>query len=188
MQDKKSILIKNEKISYQARESVRARYMRLTIYPSGELVATFPKGFSLEKLEEFMQQKAGWILGKLKLAKKRKPSFILPRSSRREYLKCKEQARELAERKIKELNTVYNFSYRRISIRNQKSRWGSCSRKGNLNFNYKIIYLPDKYLNYIIIHELCHLKEFNHSKKFWGLVAKIIPDYKEIRKEFRSLL
>jgi len=142
---------------------------------------------SFEKLEEFIRQKANWILRKLKSAQKRKPSILLPKSNRREYLKCKIQALELAKRKIEELNRFYNFQYSRISIRNQKSRWGSCSRKGNLNFNYKIIHLPEKYLNYIIVHELCHLQQFNHSKKFWSLVTETIPDYKIIRKEFRNL-
>lgn len=183
----KQILLKNEKIEYKVRQSHRARCLRITIYSSGELAATLPRGMSFEKLEEFIRQKANWILRKLKSAQKRKPSILLPKSNRREYLKCKIQALELAKRKIEELNRFYNFQYSRISIRNQKSRWGSCSRKGNLNFNYKIIHLPEKYLNYIIVHELCHLQQFNHSKKFWSLVTETIPDYKIIRKEFRNL-
>ncbi len=187
MKTKKSILLKNKKISYQVRKSRRARYMRLTIYQTGELVATFPKGFSMERLEDFMRQKADWILRKIKSARKRKPSLLLPKSGRRDYLKHKNKARGLAVRKIEELNQSYNFPCGRISIRNQKTRWGSCSRKKNLNFNYRIIFLPEKYLNYIIVHELCHLKEFNHSKKFWELVALTIPDYKDIKREFRSL-
>ncbi|MDP2363088.1 MAG: M48 family metallopeptidase, partial [Ignavibacteria bacterium] len=110
-----------------------------------------------------------------------------PKSSRREYLAVKGQALKLAKQKIEEFNAIYNFRYQKISIRNQKTRWGSCSRKGNLNFSYRIIHLPEKHFDYIVVHELCHLKELNHSRDFWSLVAQTIPDYKEIRKEIRNL-
>lgn len=184
---RKEIKLENENISYEVRESVRARCLRITIDPYGGLSATLPRGMRLEKLENFIRQKADWILRRINIAKKRKPGILLPRSNRREYLAKKEAARKLAETKLKEFNEFYDFEYRRISIRNQKARWGSCSRKGNLNFNYRIVHLPEKYLNYIIVHELCHLKQFNHSKNFWNLVAETIPDYKKIRREVRNL-
>jgi predicted metal-dependent hydrolase len=184
---RKQIFIKNEKISYSVRESARARCLRITIHPGGELSATLPRGFHLEQLENFIRQKANWILQKMDLAKKRKPSILLPKSSRREYLAVKERARKLATQKIEEHNALYNFRYSRISIRNQKTRWGSCSRRGNLNFNYRIVHLPEKYLDYIIVHELCHLKELNHGKNFWKLVEIKIPDYKILRRKMRHL-
>jgi len=184
---KKSIKLYSEDITYEVRTSSRARCLRITVYPGGELTATLPRSFSTEKLENFLRQKANWVLKKIKQARKRKPKFLLPRLSRREYLEYKEQARNLAERKIRELNQFYGFHCNRISIRNQKTRWGSCSRKGNLNFNYRIVHLPEKYLNYLVAHELCHLKEFNHSPRFWDLIAQTIPDYKSIRREFRNL-
>ncbi len=174
-------------IEYELRQSRRARCLRITIHPGGELSATLPQGMNINKLENFIQQKTDWILRKINLAKKRKPIMLLPKSSRREYLEKKEEARKLAETKLKEFNEFYNLDYRRISIRNQKTRWGSCSRKGNLNFNYRIVHLPEKYLDYIVVHELCHLQELNHAKNFWILVAQTIPDYKEIRKEIRNL-
>ena len=65
----------------------------------------------------------------------------------------------------------------RIAIREQKSRWGSCSRKGNLNFNWKLIMAPPQALDYVVVHELCHLHEFNHSPRFWALVGQQLPDY-----------
>lgn len=105
--------------------------------------------------------------------------------SRRAYLKHKEQARVLAHERIAHYNTFYNFKVNRISIKNTKSRWGSCSKKGNLNFNYKIALLPAELADYVIVHELCHLAEFNHSQKFWDLVEKTIPNYKIIRSKFR---
>jgi predicted metal-dependent hydrolase len=184
---KKQIILQNEKVEYSLRQSARARCLRVTVYPGGELAATLPRNFSLEQLENFLQQKADWILRKMSLAKKRKMSMMLPKASRREYLARKEEAFELVENKIDYFRRVYNLCPARISIRNQKTRWGSCSRKGNLNFNYRIVHLPEKYLDYVIVHELCHLKEFNHAKKFWDLVAIAIPDFKSIRKEIRNL-
>ncbi|MFA6514937.1 MAG: M48 family metallopeptidase [Candidatus Paceibacterota bacterium] len=102
------------------------------------------------------------------------------------YLKNKGKALEIVVNRIEYFNKFYNYKWNRIFIKNQKTRWGSCSKAGNLNFNYKIALLPSKTADYIIVHELCHLKEFNHSSDFWNLVAKTIPDFKEIRKELKN--
>jgi len=106
--------------------------------------------------------------------------------SRRHYLKHKEEARELILKRVEYFSSMYGFKYNRVSIKNQKTRWGSCSRKGNLNFNYKISFLHPAMRDYIIVHELCHLKELNHSRKFWALVEDIIPDYFETRRELKK--
>ncbi|QQR50316.1 M48 family metallopeptidase [Candidatus Nomurabacteria bacterium] len=89
-------------------------------------------------------------------------------------------------KKIGELNTHYGYKVGRVSIRNTKSRWGSCSKQGNLNFNYKILFLPPHIADYIIVHELCHIKEFNHSANFWNLVAELVPNHSAIRKELKQ--
>lgn len=115
-------------------------------------------------------------------------SFLFPRRrSKSNYLKHKEQARALAHHKVAHFNTIYNFPINRIAIRNQKTRWGSCSRNGNLNFNYKIALIPEPLADYIVVHEICHLGEFNHSKNFWDLVARTIPDWKKKREELRRI-
>src|SRR3989338_7663039 len=100
---------------------------------------------------------------------------------RRDYLKYKELARALVKQKLAQYNQVYGFKINRVAIKNHKSRWGSASKKGNLNFNYRLVLLPEALADYVIVHELCHLKEFNHSKSFWGLVEKTIPNYKVIK-------
>ncbi len=82
---------------------------------------------------------------------------------------------------------IYGVRYRKISIRAQKSRWGSCSLNGNLSFNYKIALLSPHLADYIIVHELCHLLEMNHSKRFWAHVARTIPAYKLLRKKMRNI-
>jgi len=107
--------------------------------------------------------------------------------TKKDYLINKETARKIILDRIDHLNSLYQVDVKRIAIRNQKTRWGSCSRKGNLNFNYRLMYLSPKLLDYVIVHELCHLKEFNHSARFWELVRMTIPDYKIIRKELRKL-
>lgn len=84
-------------------------------------------------------------------------------------------------------NAHYGFSYKRIFIKNQKSCWGSCSEHGNLNFNYKLLFLPPHLADYVIIHELCHLAELNHSPRFWSLVAEVCPEYKKHRRELRGI-
>lgn len=101
------------------------------------------------------------------------------------YRKNKEVARAAILEKVKRYNEIYQYRLARISIRNQRTRWGSCSKSGNLNFNYKILFLEEPLADYIVVHELCHLQELNHSKRFWNLVAQVFPNYKHIRRALR---
>lgn len=103
--------------------------------------------------------------------------------SKKVYQTHKEIARALIKQKLSKFNAHYQFSYRKVAVKNQRSRWGSCSKQGNLNFNYRIAFLPQALQDYIIVHELCHLSVFNHSKKFWALVAETVPDHLARRKE-----
>lgn len=107
---------------------------------------------------------------------------------RRRFTKDKrETARIFVENRLSYFNKIYNFEINRIAIKNTSTRWGSCSSKKNLNFNYKIIYLKPIFADYLIVHELCHLGEMNHSKKFWALVEKTIPNYGKVNKELRKV-
>jgi predicted metal-dependent hydrolase len=108
-------------------------------------------------------------------------------ASQKHYLAYKEAARTLVRRRLDELN-VHGFVYNRVAIKNMTSRWGSCSSKKNLNFSYRIVFLPSYLQDYIIVHELCHLKVFNHSSAFWDLVAEMVPDYKACRGELRKIV
>ncbi len=119
---------------------------------------------------------------KLKKKRKKRKSSIT-----KHYVVHKEQARNLILNRIEFWNKYYDFSFKRVAIRNQKTCWGSCSSKKNLNFSYMILFLPTVLQDYIIVHELCHLKELNHSKNFWALVSKTIPDYKERKKQLNNV-
>ena len=112
---------------------------------------------------------------------------LLQTRSRKLYAANREAARAIILERIQHLNQHYQLPIGRIAIRNQKSRWGSCSKKGNLNFNYKLVFLPPELRDYVIVHEICHIKEFNHGKGFWALVGETVPQWKEFRKRLRNI-
>ncbi len=103
------------------------------------------------------------------------------------YLEHKEAARELVLARLAHFNQYYGFSWNRVSIKNQRRSWGSCSAKKNLNFNYKILFLPPHLQDYIVVHELCHLMHLHHRQDFWHLVAEQIPDYRNCRNEIKII-
>lgn len=109
-----------------------------------------------------------------------------PRVSKR-YLEYKEAAHRLVLSRLEHFNQHYKLTFERVSIRNQRSRWGSCSSKGNLNFNYKIALLPPHLSDYVVVHELCHRGQFNHSQKFWDLVAETLPNYEALKVELHKI-
>ena len=98
----------------------------------------------------------------------------------------KHKAKIYIPQRVRELSKLTGFNYNRITIRSQKTRWGSCSARGSLSFNYRLIKFREKVVDYVIVHELCHLKELNHSKRFWKLVEKFCPDYKDLKRELKS--
>ncbi|MFH1188390.1 MAG: SprT family zinc-dependent metalloprotease [bacterium] len=181
---KKRIILDNTEIQYTLRTSTCARRVRLSVRYGGGFVVTRPYWVTETAIERFIFEKAEWVLREIKRMRK---LTAIPGGKKR-YEKYKEEARGFIKERIEQLNTQYGFSYRRIAIRNQKSRWGSCSEDGNLNFNYRLLFLPSHLADYVIVHELCHLQEFNHSKKFWELVSRAIPDYTECRREMRKIV
>jgi predicted metal-dependent hydrolase len=134
-----------------------------------------------------LNQKArreNWIKEKIEELSK-KPKRLLAHYSVQDYKENRDKAYEVAWNKVLHFNKFYKYDIGKIYIRNQKTRWGSCSGKKNLNFNYKIVFLPEELKDYIIVHELCHLKEMNHSQNFWNLVAQMCPDYRKACKEIK---
>ena len=170
-------------ITYTLKRSTRAQTLRLSVYPDARVMVTAPTLFGIETIERFVEKHADWV--RRTVAKMDGRSVLSIR--RREIETLKNHALVLAETRCAHFAKHYGVRYKKITIRAQKSRWGSCSRSGNLSFNYKIVALPSHIADYIIVHELCHLAEMNHGKKFWDLVAKIVPEHKAIRKELRRI-
>lgn len=105
------------------------------------------------------------------------------KKSKEEYGEYKEIARTLVTAVLPEVASYYGVTYGRVSIKNTKTRWGSCSSRGNLNFSYKLARIPERLMYYIVVHEVCHLRELNHSDAFWKLVAQKVPDYMRCKKD-----
>ncbi len=104
-----------------------------------------------------------------------------------QYRQHVSHARAVAHARVAQWGSIVGAVPGRIAIRNQRTRWGSCSSKGNLNFNYRIVFLPIELVDYIVVHELCHLLEFNHSSVFWGHVGRVLPNYPLHRAALRSI-
>lgn len=104
-----------------------------------------------------------------------------------EYIRHKEQARAVITERVEFFAETYSFEYKRIAIRNTKRSWGSCSSQQNLNFNYRLLFLPSELRDYVIVHELCHLRQFNHSPAFWSEVEKIMPEYNMYRRQLKLI-
>ena len=184
---KRQLRIKNEKLEYVFKKNRYSKNLRLIIHQDGRLVVTAPARLCLREIEKFLSKKAEWIWRHLNLIKKREGRIFSSEKNRADYLAQKDLARRKIVFLTERLAKQHGFSLKRISIRNQSSRWGSCSGKGNLNFHYKVAFLPDKLAEYVIIHELCHLKELNHSPLFWRLVEQILPDYRSCRRALKSV-
>jgi len=178
----KSIQLRDQEVSYTIRKSERAKRLRITIGQDSGVVVTVPRRASLLAAEEFLLKKAKWILRSIEYVRKSIPLH----NTYGRYEDNKNKAYEFAVQKIEQFNEAYGYTIKRVSIKNQKTIWGSCSRKGNINLNYKIVFLPERMAEYIVVHELCHIKEHNHSVRFWDLVAQTFPDHKAIRKQLRK--
>ena len=98
----------------------------------------------------------------------------------------RKEARVRIESRVAYYHTITGGNYTSVTIRDQKTRWGSCSSRGTLSFNYRLIYAPPEILDYVVVHELCHLTHMNHSRDFWNMVGSVMPEYKTYRKWLRD--
>ncbi len=192
MNDK--ILLKNKKnisveAAYEVFRSKRKTYS-LSLNENGVLTVRVPLYVNDDEVEQIMRGKQFWITDRLaeyEERKRRRPAFEYTQPQRLALEKrYKEAAREYIPKRadyyLAAYPDLFPRCYSRISVREQKTRWGSCSSKGTLSFNWKLMLAPPAILDYVIVHELCHLAHMNHSAGFWSCVAAILPDYKERRK------
>jgi predicted metal-dependent hydrolase len=169
------------------RKNARAKHVSITVRPDGTVTVTQPPRISRFLVDLFIRSRRAWIEEKVAYFKNHPKALSTPRrGTRAEYLKHKEAARVLVHNRLRYFSGLYGYQYNSVSIKNLTSRWGSCSIRRNLNFNYKILFLTPEQQDYIIVHELCHLAEMNHGSKFWALVQKQIPNYLEIRRTIRK--
>ncbi len=185
---KKTIRLGEQILEYTHTVSVRTRNIRLAIDRNGEITVSSPRFVPQKIIEIFLRDKSLWIQEKVEYFKKIRSTYPLldKAAAYMLYEEHKDRALILVLSKLGEYNKIYNFRWNRVTIKDTKTRWGSCSKEGNLNFSYKIALLPEHLANYIVVHELCHLGEFNHSKNFWNMVAKTIPDYKNAKEELKK--
>jgi len=169
-------------VQYALKRSRRAKYIHLRVQPGGAVVLTVPWGMAIAKAEEFVCTRSEWLARAIQRMARVKQ---LPVSGRRDYLKHKEAARALVRERIAYWNAFYQFPHKRIAIKNTRRTWGSCSHKGNLNFSYKLLFVPRDLADYVVVHELCHLKHRNHGTAFWQEVHRTLPNYKTLRAELK---
>ena len=176
--------------SYIIKKSAKAKRLRITIHSDLSVVVTVPNRVSIKYAENFVKERETWLkesIEKMKEKIAKHPVSSIPKGTKADYLKNKKEALIIVEKLLLHFNKIYNLNWKKVTIKNTSTRWGSCSKRGNLNFNYRIVYLPTALAEYLVVHEICHLQEMNHSQKFWNLVGKTIPKYKELRKELKYI-
>jgi len=145
----------------------------------GEVIVRAPNRMPLTEINAFVSSHQRWIEEKLAKQKELKQaSEALPKLSYEEIKELADAALELIPKRVQHYAEILGVSYGNITVRNQRTRWGSCSGKHNLNFNCLLMLAPREVLDAIVVHELCHIKEMNHSKAFYNLVESVYPDYK----------
>ncbi len=172
---------------YKIRRSRRAWRLRISVYPGGEVVVTVPVRVSDAAAREFVYRERVWIEKKVLALKKFIPIRTGEGSTPR-FAECKERAAAFAAARVSHFNSTLGYPFKKIAVRDHQSKWGSCSSTGTLSFNYRILFLPPALADYLIVHEICHLKEFNHTGAFWKLVEYVLPDWKERRGELKRFL
>ena len=166
----------------------KRRSIGLEVRLDGNVVVRIPSRLSNKQLEEFLDKHKLWIEEKRRYVADKEDTKISTNAKKSNELTQREMhdIHNVFENKVAYFSEIMGVSVGRITIRNQKTRWGSCSSKGNLNFNYQLYYMPEELLDYVIIHELAHRKHMNHSKEFWAEVEKYCPDYKERKKRLNQ--
>ena len=166
---------------------IRSNRKTVAIQVNSDLSVTVraPRSASEKDIEEILKKKEAWIskhIEKIKEAKERFEAEPTEKLTREKVIALAEEALKVIPERVEYFAKVIGVTYGKITIRNQKTRWGSCSSKGNLNFNCLLMLAPPEVLDYVVVHELCHRKQMNHSKAFWLEVEKVLPNYKEVRK------
>ncbi len=160
-------------VSCQLIRSAR-KTISLQITPKGEVLVRCPNRMPRREVEAFLRSREAWICSHLA---RFRAQPALPVLTPEELASLAEEARKDLSERLRRFAPRVGVDYGRITIRCQHTRWGSCSSRGNLNFNCLLMLCPPEVRDYVVVHELCHRKELNHSPKFWAEVEKVLPDY-----------
>ena len=164
-------------VEVHVRESARARRLKIVVAPGRPPEVVVPLRTSEQSIRALLDQHEGWLARQL--ARVREPQLTLEHMTEREgRARARAHLQELAMDEASRLGV----SFRRVAIRDQRTRWGSCSSRGTLSFNWRLVLAPLEVAEYVVVHELCHLREPNHSPRFWQLVATARPGYPEQRR------
>ena len=163
---------------------IKSRRKTIAIQVNSDLSVTVKAPYSVTEkyIEGFLNKNEAWISKQMNEIKVNRKSVELKNAENVTLDKIKalaDQALEIIPTRVEYFAKIIGVTYGNITIRNQKTRWGSCSSKGNLNFNCLLMLAPPEVLDYVVAHELCHRKQMNHSKAFWTEVEKAFPDYKK---------
>ena len=164
-------------------ERRRRKTLGIRITETGEILVRAPLRMPEREIRQMLESKRSWIEKTLEKVRVRARE---PKLSEAELNALVRQARKVLPQKAAERARQIGVTYGRISIRKQKTLWGSCSAKGNLNFNCLLMLCPEEVADYVIVHELCHRKELNHSPRFWAEVERILPDYRQPLKWLKN--
>lgn len=178
------LIVDEMKIPYEIIRSKRKTY-GISVMPGGKVTVRIPLRGSERFAVSMVESKKNWIaVSVLKMQAVEPTPLQKEKSPSEKRLEAiyREAAKEYFPKRVSYFSHVLGVSYGKITIRDQKTRWGSCSSKGNLSFNWRLILAPPNILDYVVVHELCHRKEMNHSPRFWALVESVMPEYKEYRK------
>ena len=160
-------------MNYEVEYSRRKR-LSIQIKPDGRILVKAPLGMSEGDVDKILESHRGWIEKHMP-----KERVSLPKLSFQQIQALADLALKDIPERVRRYAPVVGVSYGRITIRNQRSRWGSCSGKGNLNFNCLLMLCPEEVRDYVVVHELCHRKEMNHSPAFWAEVNRVLPEYEK---------
>ena len=164
----------------------RRKTIAIEIYPDLRIKVRAPLRTPQYRIMEFLKEKEHWIELHLEKMRQRQENsadrpFKAP-VSEEEIKQLTELAKQVIPQRVAFFAEKMGVTYGRITIRNQKTRWGSCSQAGNLNFNCRLMKMSPEVLDYVVVHELCHRKQMNHSRAFWAEVEKVLPDYQITRR------
>ena len=158
--------------------------MRITVHPTQEVTVTVPRGFSLKRAEAFVQSKQAWI--RKHLIKNQQIEDIREKQPELSPQELERVQNDLFAR-LERFSDQYDLPYRRAAFRCQKTKWGSCSNQNNISLNINIAFLPEHLQDYILLHELCHIRHMNHSKAFWAQLDEYCGGKaKEYAKELKT--